>query len=91
MLDTETISSFSGGVYLQWEVSGNVVVKVTNLGGLNALINGIFLDAPSVPSTPSTAVASVASRYLAMQANGIGAGFYHRASQPTPGSKKPLV
>ena len=44
VLDTETISSFAGGAYLQWAVSGNVVIKVTNLGPANAVISGLFLD-----------------------------------------------
>jgi hypothetical protein len=44
VLDTESISSFSGGDYLEWAVSGNIQVKVTNMGGKNAVIGGLFLD-----------------------------------------------
>jgi hypothetical protein len=44
VLDTETVSSFSGGEYLQWSVSGHVVIKVTNLGPGNAVLSGLFLD-----------------------------------------------
>jgi hypothetical protein len=44
VLDTETISSFSGGVYLQWAISGSVVIKVTNLSGPNAVISGVFFN-----------------------------------------------
>ncbi len=44
VLDTETISSFSGGDYLQWAVSGNVIIKVTNLAGPSAVISGLFFD-----------------------------------------------
>jgi hypothetical protein len=29
VLDTETISSFNSGVYLNWAVSGNIVIKIT--------------------------------------------------------------
>ncbi len=54
VLDTETISSFSGGVYLQWAVSGDVEINVTNLGPVNAVVSGLFLDAP--PSVPSDLV-----------------------------------
>ena len=32
VLDTQTLSSFQGGEYLSWNLSGNVVIKVTNLG-----------------------------------------------------------
>ena len=44
VLDTETLSSFSGGVYLQWAISGNVVIKFTRLGGPNAVVSGLFFD-----------------------------------------------
>ena len=47
VLDTETISSFSGGTYLDWRVSGNVLIKITNLAGANAVLSGLFLDSPS--------------------------------------------
>jgi hypothetical protein len=47
VLDTETISSFSGGVYLVWKVTGNVVVQVTCLAGTNAVLSGLFIDPPS--------------------------------------------
>jgi hypothetical protein len=45
-LDTETISSFSGGDYLQWAVTGNVVITVKCLAGPNAVISGLFFDPP---------------------------------------------
>ena len=33
VLDTETVSSFSSGVYLKWTVSGNIVITITRLAG----------------------------------------------------------
>ena len=47
VLDTETLSSFSGGVYLQWELSGNVVITFKTLAGPNAVLSGLFFDPPS--------------------------------------------
>jgi hypothetical protein len=44
VLDTETISNFSGGVYLQWNVTGNAIITVTKEAGANAVISGLFLD-----------------------------------------------
>jgi hypothetical protein len=44
MLDTETVSSFHSGAYLQWMVSGNVVITITKTGGNNAVLSGLFLD-----------------------------------------------
>ena len=47
ILDTRTISNFSGGAYLQWTVTGNVIITVTRLTGPNAVVSGLFFDAPS--------------------------------------------
>jgi hypothetical protein len=44
VLDTESLSSFSGGVYLQWAISGSVIIKVSNISGANAIVNGLFFD-----------------------------------------------
>jgi hypothetical protein len=46
VLDTEVISNFGTGVYLQWLVAGNVVIKVTQIAGINAVLTGVFLDTP---------------------------------------------
>ena len=42
VLDTEAIGHFQGGAYLTWNLSGNVVIKVTNLGPANAVVSGLF-------------------------------------------------
>jgi hypothetical protein len=51
-LDTETISSFATGVYLQWALSGDVVIKVTTIAGPNCVISGLFFDPPTTPPAP---------------------------------------
>ena len=43
VLDTETISSFVNGVYLDWKVSGNLLITITRTAGANAVLNGVFL------------------------------------------------
>ncbi len=68
VLDTETVSSFKNGVYLQWKVSGHVVITITKTAGPSALLSGLFFDQatatmsvlggatsvqPAVLSTPS--------------------------------------
>jgi transcriptional antiterminator Rof (Rho-off) len=68
VLDTETISSFSGGEYLQWNISGDVVIKLTNLAGCNAVISGLFFDPPTAGST--TAAVSSIKANVAAQALG---------------------
>jgi hypothetical protein len=45
VLDTATITPFDGGVYLDWKVSGHVVITVTRLTAANAVLSGLFFDA----------------------------------------------
>ena len=45
VLDTATVSSFHNGVYLEWAISGNVVITITKLTGSNAVLSGLFFDA----------------------------------------------
>jgi uncharacterized membrane protein YkoI len=66
VLDTEVLSSFSGGAYLQWAVSGHVQIRVTRLAGPNAVISGLFLDAAS-------ATAVLVRRDMTTQGNWVGA------------------
>jgi hypothetical protein len=43
VVDTRTVSSFSGGQYLVWNLSGQVKVRVTNTtAGSNAVVGGLF-------------------------------------------------
>jgi hypothetical protein len=42
VLDSRTISKFSGGTYLSWQLSGNVQIRVTAITGPNPVISGIF-------------------------------------------------
>ena len=44
VLDSRTISSFTGGVYLSWQLTGNVQLRFTALTGPNAVMNGIFFE-----------------------------------------------
>ena len=50
-LDTRTVSGFSGGQYLLWNMSGHITIRVTNTGSGNAVVNGLFVDgATGLPS-----------------------------------------
>jgi len=44
VLDTETVSSFSQGTYLIWNISGHVEIIVTMKNGVNAVISGAFFN-----------------------------------------------
>jgi subtilisin family serine protease len=61
VLDTEKVSSFSQGVYLQWAVTGNVVIKVSKLGGANAVLSGLFFDTPSTSGTSASDIFNISS------------------------------
>lgn len=52
VLDTRTLNAFKGGEYVVWQVSGNVKVRVTNLGP-NAVVSGIFIDSIASQGTPT--------------------------------------
>jgi hypothetical protein len=56
VLDTETLSSFTGGAYEVWTISGDVKITITELTGGNALLNGLFFD-PAVSTTSVTSIA----------------------------------
>jgi hypothetical protein len=42
VLDTRSISGFTNGQYLVWNVSGHVTFKLTSTGGANAVVSGVF-------------------------------------------------
>ena len=76
VLSTQTISSFQSGVYLNYAVSGHIVITITRTAGVNAVLNGLFLD----PSSTATAVRQDAST----QGTWIGT-YGARATTSSPG------
>ena len=52
VLSTETLSTYSDGVWLVWNISGNVVITVANTGSPNSVVSGIFFSPVSTTSTP---------------------------------------
>ncbi len=68
VLDTRTVSSFTSGVYLEWQVSGDVVITITKEAGANAVLSGLFLDPVAV--TTASLVGSNATT------QGTGSGDY---------------
>lgn len=54
LLDTRSVSSFVGGTYLVWNLSGHVVVRVTNTNPAgNAVVSGIFFGGPGAAPPPT--------------------------------------
>jgi hypothetical protein len=46
LLDSTEISGFSGGLWLEYEITGSFVVKLTQGAGPNAVLSGMFFDRP---------------------------------------------
>lgn len=46
VLDTQTVSAISNGVYLSWRVTGPVRARVSRVAGVNAVVSGVFVGSP---------------------------------------------
>jgi hypothetical protein len=44
VVDSRTVSAFTGGTYLTWSVGGHVQIRITRVSGPNAVVSGILLD-----------------------------------------------
>lgn len=51
ILNSQSLSSFTEGKYLVWDIKGNVQVRLTRVTGYNATVQGVFLDTPATAST----------------------------------------
>jgi hypothetical protein len=51
VLDSQTLSNFTNGEYLVWDMSGSVQVRVTALVS-NAVVSGVFFDEGAAPVAP---------------------------------------
>ena len=72
VLDARTVSSFNGGEYLVWNVSGNVEFQITNLvGNSNAVISGLFFGSANStsPATPTGLTATPGSGQVTLSWN----------------------
>jgi uncharacterized repeat protein (TIGR01451 family) len=50
VLDSRTASGFGGGQYLVWTLGGHVQLRVTSLGGPNAVLSGLFFGPGKPPA-----------------------------------------
>jgi hypothetical protein len=44
VLDSRTLTGFTGGTYLSWNVRGYVQFRFTRTGGPNAVLSALFID-----------------------------------------------
>ncbi|MEO8592799.1 MAG: Ig-like domain-containing protein [Candidatus Solibacter sp.] len=72
-LDVRTISNFHNGVYAIWNVQGHVLFQVTNQGGLNAVVSGVFfrtfVSGPPPTVSLTSPAAGTVSGQVALSAN----------------------
>ncbi len=54
VLDTESLSDFSGGKYLSWTITGHVTLVVSQVAGPNAVLSGLFFGT-ATPASGGTA------------------------------------
>ena len=71
VLSYETVSSFHSGAYLDWTVSGNVLITITRTAGVNAVLSGLFFD-PPLTSNAATAAATYLSQDSTTEGTWIG-------------------
>jgi hypothetical protein len=62
ILDTRSVSSFHGGIYLTYRIGGHVLIEVARQAGTNVVLSGLFLDAASPTPTPTPTSASRRAR-----------------------------
>ncbi len=63
LLDSQTVSGFSGGKYLTWDITGQVTFRFTKLTGANAVLSGMFFDTPGAPPADTTGSRVTASTF----------------------------
>ncbi len=57
VLDTRSVTNFTGGRYLVWNLAGHVVMRLTNLNApSNAVLSGLFFGAGTPVNSAPTAV-----------------------------------
>jgi hypothetical protein len=44
LLDSRSVSSFNGGQYVVWNISGHVKFRITRTSGFNAVVSGLFFN-----------------------------------------------
>jgi hypothetical protein len=74
VLSTQTISSFYGGVYQTYSITGNVVITFTKLAGPNAVLSGLFFDPAPTPAVATHA--ALAAPVSSVQQVSIGEGVF---------------
>ncbi len=75
VLDTRTIANFTSGIYLRWNVKGQIRVRLTNAGGPNVILNALFFDSSERLSGMSTSGGMVAGSFQLQISGQVGQRF----------------
>ena len=59
LLDTRTVTAFTSGQYLVWDIAGSVRIRVTHTGGVNAVVSGLFFGGAGAAPAPRTTASFV--------------------------------
>jgi hypothetical protein len=76
MLDTRSISNFSGGQWLVWNLSGHVKFTITNTGPVNAVVGGLMFGGPSAAISSSASFVKLDTTTQGTWSGAYGAGGY---------------
>jgi hypothetical protein len=68
VLDTRTVSNFSNGQWLSWNLSGHVKITISDTAGPDAVVSGVMFD----PMVQKAATASFVHADAVTQGNWIG-------------------
>ncbi len=53
VLDSRSISGFTGGIYVVWNISGHVKINISTTGGPNSVVSGVFFQGAGASSSAS--------------------------------------
>ena len=68
VLSIQNLSSYAGGVYITWQVSGHVIFDITSTAdqGCCGVVSGIFFDPPQPLTRPAHLIVSAKSTAITM-------------------------
>jgi hypothetical protein len=91
VLSTQTVSSFSGGVYLKWAISGDVNITFTKLASANSVLTGLFFDPAGTIASPSRTAAASPMLVSSQAPSPVTAGRESGLAVANPGGSGNLV
>jgi serine protease len=88
LLAAQDVANFSNGQFISFNITGSVTFEFQNIGGPNAVLSGIFFDAP--PGSPLNFTGIDTTTAGNWQASGFGPTNAYIVGQNFPGLDDPL-